>query len=87
MISKLLSKLFYDCLLLKKFINRKHFSIEEKFDLVSRKIFYFYYLSENYKKFINITLFIDYIKFNPQNFNYYIYFVLNIFFSISSLRI
>jgi len=83
----MISKLLSDCLLLKKFINRKYFSIEEKFDLVSRKMFSFYYLSENYKKFRNITLFIDYIKFNPQNFNYYIYFVLNIFFSISSLRI
>jgi hypothetical protein len=63
----------------------------EKFNLVSRKVFSFYFgrktLFENYKKFKNIILFVDYIKFGIHTFDCYIYFVLNIFFSILSLRI
>jgi hypothetical protein len=39
------------------------------------------------EKFRNIILFADYIKFGPQTFDCYIYFVLNIYFSISSLKI
>jgi len=38
-------------------------------------------------KNLEISLFVDYIKFDPQTFDYYIYFVLNIYFSISSLKI
>jgi hypothetical protein len=49
----------------------------KKFDLVSRKVFSFYFgwktLSENYKKFRNIIIFADYIKFDPQTFDCYIY--------------
>jgi len=44
-------------------------------------------LSVSYEKFRNVILFVDYIKFDPQTFDCYIYFVLNICFSISSLRI
>jgi len=44
-------------------------------------------LSGSYEKFKNIILFVDYIQFDPQTFNCYIYFVLNIYFSISSLKI
>ena len=44
-------------------------------------------LSGSYEKFKNIILFADYIKFGPQTFDCYIYFILNIYFSISSLRI
>jgi len=51
----------------------------EKF---GRKIF-----SENCEKFRNIILFVDYIKFGSQTFDCYIYFALNIYFSISSLKI
>jgi hypothetical protein len=88
---KPLSKLFYVCLPLEKLINGKHFSVKEKLGLVSRKVFSFYFgrktLSESYEKFRNIILFTDYIKFDPQTFDCYIYFVLNIYFLISSLRI
>jgi len=35
-------------------------------------------------KILEISLFADYIKFDPQTFDYYIYFVLNIYFLISS---
>jgi hypothetical protein len=42
---------------------------------------------EAVKKFRNVILFADYIKFGPQTFDCYIYFVLNIYFSISSLKI
>ena len=38
-------------------------------------------------KNLEMSLFADYIKFNPQTFDCYIYFVLNIYFSISSLKI
>jgi hypothetical protein len=39
------------------------------------------------KKFRNVILFADYIKFGFQTFDCYLYFFLNIFFSISSLII
>ena len=38
-------------------------------------------------KSLEMSLFADYIKFDPQTFDYYIYFVLNIYFLISSLKI
>jgi hypothetical protein len=44
-------------------------------------------VSGSCERFRNIILFADYIKFGPQTFDYYIYFVLNIYFSISSLKI
>jgi hypothetical protein len=95
---KLFSKLFYVCLLLEKLINEKHFPVnekhflvKEKFGLVSRKVFSFYFggeiFSRSCEKFRNVILFAEYIKFGPQTFDCYIYFVLNIFFSISFLRI
>jgi len=80
---------FYVYLLLKKFVNKKHFPIKEKFSLISKKVFSFYFgrktLSGSCEKFRNVILFADYIKFDPQTFDCYIYFVLNIYFSISSL--
>jgi hypothetical protein len=72
-------------------VNEKHFPVKEKFGWVSRKVFSFYFgrktLSESCEKFRNVILFVDYIKFGPQTFDCYIYFVLNICFSISSIRI
>jgi hypothetical protein len=63
---KLRSKLSCVCLPLEKLINKKHFSIKEKLDLVSRKVFSFYFgrktLSESCEKFRNVILFTDYIK-------------------------
>jgi hypothetical protein len=44
-------------------------------------------LSRSCEKIRNVILFADYIKFGPQTFDCYIYFVLNIYFSISSLKI
>jgi hypothetical protein len=76
---KLLSKLSCVYLPLEKLINEKNFPVKEKF---GRKT-----LFENCKKFKNVILFTDYIKFGPQTFDCYIYFVLNIYFSISSLKI
>jgi hypothetical protein len=88
---KQLSKLSCVYLLLKKLVNQKYFPVKEKFGLVSRKVFFFYFewktLSGSFEKFRNVILFVDYIKFGPQTFDCYIYFVLNIFFSISSFRI
>ena len=55
------------------------------------KVFSFYFerktLFGSCEKFRNVILFADYIKFGPQTFDCYIYFILNIYFSISSLRI
>jgi len=88
---KPLSKLSCIYLSLEKLVNGKHFPVKEKFGLVSSKVFSFYFgrktLSGSFEKFRNIILFADYIKFGPQTFDCYIYIVLNIFFSISSLRI
>jgi len=88
---KLLSKLSYNCLSLEKLVNEKYFPIKEKFGLVFRKVFSFYFgwktLSGSCEKFRNVILFADYIKFGPQTFDCYIYFVLNICFLISSFRI
>ena len=38
-------------------------------------------------KNLEMSLFADYIRFDPQTFDCYIYFILNIYFSISSLKI
>jgi len=88
---KLLSKLSGVCLSLEKLVNGKYFSVKEKFDLIFRKMFFFYFgrktLSGSCEKFRNIILFADYIKFDPQTFDWYIYFVLTICFSISSIII
>jgi hypothetical protein len=84
-------KLSCVCLPLEKLVNGKHFPVKGKFGLVSEKVFSFYFgrktLSGSCEKFRNVILFADYIKFSPQTFDCYIYFVLNICFSISSLKI
>jgi hypothetical protein len=55
---------------LEKLVNEKHFPVKEKFDLVSRKVFFFYFgrktLSRSCEKFRNVMLFVNYIKFGPQ---------------------
>jgi hypothetical protein len=88
---KLFFKFSCVCLSLEKLINKKYFPVKEKFGLVFIKMFSFYFgrktLSGSCEKFRNVILFADYIKFDPQTFDCYIYFVLNICFSISSLRI
>jgi hypothetical protein len=74
---KPLSKLSCVCLPFWKLINKKHFPVKEKFGLVSRKVFFFYFgrktLSGSCEKFRNVILFADYIKFGPQTFDCYIY--------------
>ena len=54
---------------MRKLVNGKHFLIKEKFDLVYRKVFPFYFgqktLSESCENFRNVILFADYIKFGP----------------------
>jgi len=88
---KSLSKLFCICLPLEKLVNGNTFQSKENLawfpekcfpEIFKQKIF-----SGSCEKFINVILFADYIKFDPQTFDCYIYFVLNIFFSISSLKI
>ena len=88
---KLFFKLFYIGLPLEKLVNEKHFPVKEKFRLVFIKVFSWKIWAENTfrscEKFRNVILFTDYIKFGPQTFDCYMYFVLNIYFSISSLKI
>jgi len=71
-------------LLLKRLVNEKYFSVKEKFNLVSRKVFFFYFgrktNSRSCENFKNIILFIDYIKFGSQTFDCYIYIFKKIFF-------
>jgi len=66
-------------------------SIEYFLVKVFIKVFFFCYFEwkiyfESCEKFINIILFVDYIKFDPQIFDCYIYFVLNIFFQFHLLE-
>jgi hypothetical protein len=74
---KSLSKLSCVCLPLEKLVNGKHFPIKEKFGLVFRKVFFFYFgrkiFSGSCEKIRNVILFADYIKFDPQTFDCYIY--------------
>jgi hypothetical protein len=75
---------------LEKLISRKYFSIKKKFNLIFKKIYFFYFewkiLSRSCEKFRNIILFADYNKFGSQTFDCYI-FCFEYFFSISPLRI
>jgi hypothetical protein len=68
---------------LEKLVNKKHFSVKEKFGLIFRKVFSFYFgwkiLFKSCEKFRNVILFVDYIKFGPQTFDCYKYFVLIFF--------
>jgi len=75
---KSLFKLSCVCLSLEKLVNEKHFPVKEKFGLIFRKIFFFYFgqktLSGSCEKFRNVILFPDYIKFDPLEFDFYINF-------------
>ena len=81
---KPLSKLSCVCLPLEKLVNGKHFPVKEKFGLVFRKVFSFYFerktLSGSCEKIKNIILFVvDYIKFSSQTFDCYIYIYIYIY--------
>jgi len=88
---KFIFKIFYVYLSLKKLVNKKHFPVKKNLASFSGKFFSGKFgrktFSGSCEKFRNVILFADYIKFNPQTFDCYIYFVLNIYFSISSLKI
>jgi len=87
---KQFSKLSCVCLSLEKLVNGKHFPVKEKFSLVSKQVFSFHFgrktLSESCEKFRNVILFANYIKFGPQTFDCYIYFVLTFFFQFHPLE-
>jgi len=71
------------------FVIKKN-KLMKNINLISKKIFFFYFgqkiFSRSYKKFKNIMLFIDYIKFDSQIFNCYIFYF-EFFISISLIRI
>jgi len=81
---KSLSKFFCVYLSLEKLINEKHFPVKEKFGLIFKKVFSFYFgrktLFRSYEKFRNIILYVDYNKFDPQTFYCYIFYFESIFF-------
>jgi hypothetical protein len=54
-------------------INKKYFIAKKKLDLVSN-YFERKTLFKNYEKFRNVILFADYIKFNSQIFDCYIFY-------------
>jgi len=87
---KSLSKLSCVCLPLEKVVNRNTFQLKENLAWFSGKCFPGKFgrktLSGSCEKFRNVII-CCYIKFDPQNFDCYIYFVLNIYFLISSLKI
>jgi len=62
----------------KYFLVNKNYFLVKKINLIFKKMFSFYFkrkiLFESCEKFKNIILFIDYIKFDPQTFDCYIYF-------------
>jgi len=64
---------------IRKVDQRKTLSGQKKFSLVFRKVFSFYFgrktFSVSCEKIKNAILFADYIKFGPQTFDCYIYFV------------
>jgi hypothetical protein len=76
-------------LLLEKLLNRKHFPVKEKFGLIFRKVFSFYFgrkiLFRSCEKFRNVILFANYIKFGPQIFYCYI-FCFEFFFQFHPLK-
>jgi len=78
---------FYICLSLKKLVNKKYFLVKEKFDLIFRKVFSFYFwqkiLSRSGEKIRNIILFVDYMKFGLQTFDCYIFYFESFYFILS----
>jgi len=86
---KPLSKLSRIYLPLEKLVNGKYFSIKEKFGLISRKMFFFYFgrktLSKSCEKFKNIILFL--IILNLVLKLWLLYVLFEFYFSISSLKI
>ena len=84
-------KFFCICLILEKLVNGKNFPVKKNLTWFPEKCFSRKFgwktFSESCEKIKNIILFTDYIKFGPQTFDCYIYFVLDIYFSISSLKI
>ena len=77
--------------MLRKLINEKHFSIKNNLAWFSEKVFSFYFgwktLSRSYEKKLKISYYLLIITNLILKFFIAIYFVLNIFFSISPLKI
>jgi len=71
--------------LLEMLINKKHFTVKEKFNLIFRKIFFF--LDEKYFLEVvkNLKVF-DFIKFDPQTFDCYIFCFESFFFQFQLLE-
>ena len=61
----------------------KNIFLLKKFGLIFRKVFFFYFEQKiffrSYEKFKNIILFDDYVKFDSQTFDCYIFFFIFFF--------
>ena len=88
---KSLFKLLFVCLSLEKLVNEKHSLVKEKFGLISRKMFFFYFerktLSRSCEKFRNVMLIADYIEFSFQTFDCYILCFESLFYQLHPLEI
>jgi len=78
-------KKFYVCFLLEKLINKKHFTVKEKFNLIFRKIFYFLDEKHFLEVVKNFKVF-DFIKFDLQTFDCYIFCFESFFFQFQLLE-
>jgi len=81
---KPLFKLFYVCLLLEKLVDRKHFTVKGKFDLVFRKYFPFILSGKHFPevvKILKISCYLLIISNLVLKLLIVIYFVLNFFFN------
>jgi len=74
----ILFNFFYVCLLLKKLIKKNTFQLKKIWLDFHEIVFLLFWaentLSESCKKFRNVILFDDYIKFSPQTFDCYNFF-------------
>jgi len=63
--------------MIRKLVNEKYFPGKEKFGLIFKKVFSFYFERETLLK--NIILFVNYIKFSPHTFDCYTYIYIYIY--------
>jgi hypothetical protein len=80
---KILSKLSYVCLTLEKLVNKKHFSVKEKFGLVLKKKIPFILSRKHFLEVVKnskISCYLLIISNSVLNLLIAIYFVLNLFF-------
>jgi hypothetical protein len=88
---KIIFQTFIYLFIIKKLVNKKYFLEKKTWLSFQESVFLLFLVKNTFRsceKFINILLFVDYIKFGPQSFDCYIFCFESFFFiSISSFRI